>query len=96
LINHKINIHFIFENKKHIFVAKMNDKKLNNIRKKIDILDTKLLNLIKKRTNLVNKVIKTKIFKKQIVDKNRIKKVLLNIKKLSKKKKINFLITLKN
>ena len=73
----------------------MNNKKLNNIRKKIDILDYKLLNVIKNRTNLVNKVIKTKRFKKQIVDKARIKKVLSNIKKLSKKKKMDTLLTRK-
>ena len=73
----------------------MNDKKLNNIRKKIDILDYKLLKFIKKRTALVNQVIKTKKFKKQIVDKARIQKVLSNIKKLSKKEKIDTLLTRK-
>ena len=71
----------------------MNKVKLNKIRTKIDKLDTKLLDLIKKRTNLVNEVIKTKKFKSQIVDKTRIKKVLSNIKVLSKKKKIDIQIT---
>ena len=73
----------------------MSKKKLNHIRKKIDKLDQKLLNLIKQRTDLVEEVIKTKKFKKQIVDKKRIKKVLNNIKKLSKKKKIDVRITQK-
>ena len=71
----------------------MNNNKLRKIRKKIDSLDLKLLNIIKKRTNLVNQVIKTKKSKKEIVDKRRIKKILKNIKKLSKKKKIDSRIT---
>ena len=57
----------------------MNKKKLLIVRKEIDKLDLKLLNLIKSRTTLVKKVIKLKKFKKQIVDKDRIKKVLINI-----------------
>ena len=52
-----------------------------------------MLNIIKKRTNLVNQVIKTKKSKKEIVDKRRIKKILKNIKKLSKKKNIDTRIT---
>ena len=71
----------------------MNNNKLKKIRKKIDSLDLKLLNIIKKRTNLVNQVIKTKKTKKEIVDKRRIKKILKNIKKLSKKKNIDTRIT---
>ena len=71
----------------------MNNNKLRKIRKKIDSLDLKLLNIIKKRTNLVNQVIKTKKSKKEIVDKRRIKKILKNIKKLSKKKNIDTRIT---
>jgi chorismate mutase len=71
----------------------MSKQKLNNIRKKIDKLDRKLLDIIKKRTGLVEEVIKTKKLKKQIVDKKRIEKVLNNIKKLSKKRKIDARIT---
>ena len=71
----------------------MNKLKLNNIRKKIDILDTKILKLIKKRTLLVNNVIKIKIFKKQIIDQKRIKQVLKNIRKKSIIKKIDPNIT---
>ena len=73
----------------------MDIKKLKNIRKKIDKLDIEILNIIEKRTNLVNEVIKTKQYKKQIVDNVRIKKVLANIKHLSKQKKIDTKITRK-
>ena len=73
----------------------MNKNKLDKVRNQIDKLDVKLLNLIKIRTNLVNKVIKLKIYKKQIVDKKRIKKVLKKIKKNSIKKKIDPKITVK-
>ena len=45
------------------------------------------MNLIKKRTILVNEVIKTKKFKKDIIDKKRIKVILKNIKIKSKKEK---------
>ena len=66
----------------------MNIKKIEIVRRKLDKLDYKLLNLIKKRTILVNQVIKIKKYKKQIVDKPRIKKVLNNIKKIHLKKKL--------
>ncbi len=71
----------------------MKNKKLEVIRKKLDILDNKFLLLIKKRTNLVNQVLLTKEFKNQIVDKKRIKKILSNIKIKSQKKKIDIKIT---
>ena len=73
----------------------MNKKKLNNVRNKLDKLDYKLLDIIKKRTSLVKQVIKLKKHKKQIIDRNRIKKVLRNIKKISIKKKIDPRITQK-
>ena len=71
----------------------MNNRKLNKVRIKLDNLDYKLLDLIKKRTELVKQVIKLKKFKKQIVDHKRIKKVLKNIKEKSIKKKIDPKIT---
>ena len=71
----------------------MNNKNLNKVRKQIDLLDVRLLNHIKIRTQLVKKVIKIKRFKKQIVDKKRIKNVLRNIKKRSIKKNIDPKIT---
>ena len=71
----------------------MVNKKIINIRKKLDKLDDQLLNLIKKRTLLVDKVLQNKKFKNEIVDQKRIKIILKNIKKKSKKKKIDPIIT---
>ena len=70
-----------------------NKIKLNQLRKKLDLLDNHLLNLIKKRTELVKKVIKLKIYKKEIVDQKRIKIILKKIKVLSLKKNIDPKIT---
>ena len=64
----------------------MVNKNILKIRKDLDKLDNSLLNIIKKRTKLVNKVIKNKKFKKDIVDKKRISLILNNISKKSKKK----------
>ena len=61
----------------------MNIKKLKIARKKIDQLDKKIFNLIKKRTIIVNYMLILKQFKKQIVDKKRINQILKNIKKKS-------------
>ena len=57
--------------------------KINKVRKKLDKLDLKLLLIIKKRTNLVNQVIKLKKKKSEIVDKKRIGFILKKIKKES-------------
>ncbi len=73
----------------------MVNKNIYKIRKNLDKLDDQLLKIIKKRTNLVNLVIKNKKFKKDIVDKKRIAVILRNIKKKSKKNKIDPKITLK-
>ena len=73
----------------------MVNKNIYKIRKKLDKLDDQLLKIIKKRTNLVNIVIKNKRYKKDIVDKKRINVILKNIKKKSKKNKIDPKITLK-
>ena len=67
----------------------MINKKLHQIRKKLDKLDDKFLLLIKKRTLLVNQVLLTKKFKNQIIDKNRIRQILSNIKAKSKRKNID-------
>ena len=64
----------------------MKNKNILLIRKKLDKLDNKLLEIIKKRTKLVDQVIKNKRFKKDIVDRKRIKIILKNIKTKSKKK----------
>jgi len=70
-------------------------KKTNiiKIRKKLDLLDNKLLNLIKKRTVFVNNILQNKSSKNQIVDKKRIKIVLKNIKKKSLRKNIDTKLT---
>ena len=73
----------------------MVNKNILKIRKNLDKLDNDLLNIIKKRTHLVDLVIKNKKFKKDIVDKKRISVILKNISKKSKKKKIDTKITLK-
>ena len=56
---------------------------IKKIRKKLDKLDSKLLLIIKGRTNLVNQVIKLKKRKNEIVDKKRINYILKKIKKKS-------------
>ena len=71
----------------------MENKKKIRIKKRLDILDIKLLEIIKKRKKLVDIVIQNKRFKKDIVDKSRISIILRNIKTKSKKKKIDPLIT---
>ena len=71
----------------------MKNKKINIIRKKLDRLDLKMLNLIKKRSFLVNKILKQKKYKNQIVDKKRINIILNKIKYQSQKKKIDAKIT---
>ena len=68
-------------------------KKLEVIRKKLDKLDNNLLSIIKKRTQLVNEVVKLKKFKKEIVDKKRIRVILTKIRKKSIQKKIDPNIT---
>ena len=60
-----------------------NKKKLNQIRIKLDRLDNDLLKLIKKRSLLVNEVLKVKIHKKEIIDQKRINFILKKIKKKS-------------
>tara|TARA_B100001939_G_C16726832_1_gene523672 strand:+ start:456 stop:737 length:282 start_codon:yes stop_codon:yes gene_type:complete len=73
----------------------MVNKKILKIRKKLDLLDNKLLDLIKKRTNLVNGVLENKKYKSEIIDKKRILVILKNIKIKSKRKKIDPIITKK-
>ena len=70
-----------------------NKKKLDKLRVKLDKLDNQLLSLIKKRSNLVNEVLKVKIHKKEIIDQKRINFILKKIKKKSIKLKIDTKIT---
>ena len=59
----------------------------------LDKLDNSLIKLIKKRTNLVKKVLALKDKRKQIVDQKRIKLILSNIRKKSLVNKIDPKIT---
>ena len=68
-------------------------KKLNKIRSQLDKLDNSLIKVIKKRTNLVKKVLALKEKKNQIVDQKRIRTILNNIKKKSLKNNIDPKIT---
>ena len=70
-----------------------NKKKLNSVRIKLDKLDNRLLILIKRRTTLVNEVIKLKQYKKEIVDKKRIRFILNKIKKKTIKLNVDPKIT---
>ena len=70
-----------------------NKKKLDKLRSKLDILDNGLLKLIKKRSNLVNEVLKVKVYKKEIIDHQRIKLILKKIRKKSLQLKIDTKIT---
>ena len=71
----------------------MINRKINIIRKKLDKLDLKMLLLIKKRKILVNKILREKEFKNQIIDRRRIKIILMKINKESKKRNLDPKIT---
>jgi len=73
----------------------MINKKILKIRKELDKLDDSFLNLISKRTKLVDQVLAKKNFKKDIIDQKRINIILKNIKKKSIIKKIDPKITKK-
>jgi chorismate mutase len=74
-------------------MSPLNKKKLNILRKELDSLDNNLLVLIKKRSNIVNQVLKLKIYKNEIVDKKRISYIIKKIRKKSIKNKIDPKIT---
>ena len=74
-------------------MSPINKKKLNQLRIKLDKLDSKLLTLIKKRSSLVKEVLKVKLHKKEIIDKKRINFILKKIKKKSLQLKIDPKIT---
>ena len=66
---------------------------IKKIRIKLDRLDSKLLLIIKSRTNLVKQIVKLKKNKNEIVDKKRIDLILKRIKEKSIKLKIDPSIT---
>ena len=67
----------------------MKNNNIIKLRKKLDLLDNKFLNLIKKRSILVDKILKQKTSKNQIINRKRIKIILKNIRKKSLIKKID-------
>ena len=71
----------------------MANKNILKIRKELDKLDNQFLKIVKKRTSLVNKVLSNKKYKKDIVDKKRIKIILRNISTKSRRMKIDPKIT---
>ena len=73
----------------------MVNKNIIKIRKELDKLDNKFLELVKKRVYLVNKVLANKKYKKDIIDRKRISKILKHINKKSKQKKIDQMVTKK-
>jgi len=71
----------------------MNKKKLKIARKKVDQLDEKIFNLIKKRTQIVKYMLNLKKYKNQIVDHKRINIILKNVRNKSIKDGIDPKIT---
>ena len=71
-------------------------KNLNiiKIRKKLDKIDIKLLRVIKQRSVLVDRIVKFKKNKSEVVDKKRINFILKRIKRYSIKVKIDPKITI--
>ena len=74
-------------------MSPLKKQKLSKIRSELDKLDNSLIKIIKKRTNLVKKVLALKEKKNQIVDQNRINLILKNIKIKSIKNMIDPKIT---
>ena len=74
-------------------MSPINKKKLNKLRKSLDNLDNSFIKLIKKRTTLVKQVLALKESKKQIIDRNRIRFILNQIRRKSIKNKIDPKIT---
>ena len=60
-----------------------NKKKLLILRKKLDKVDDRLLDILKIRSNYVKEVLSLKEFKKEIIDRKRIKLILRNIQRKS-------------
>ena len=74
-------------------MSPLKKEKLSKIRKELDKLDDSLIKIIKRRTNLVKRVLALKERKNQIVDQKRISLILKNIKKKSLKNNIDPKIT---
>ena len=74
-------------------MSPINLKNLNILRKKLDTIDNSLIRIIKKRTEIVKKVLKLKKYKNQIVDRKRIRLILGKIESKSIKNNIDPKIT---
>ena len=71
----------------------MNKKKLVLARKKVDQLDNKIFDLIKKRTQIIKCILNLKRLKKEIVDHKRNNEIFKKIKNKSIKNRIDPKIT---
>ena len=71
----------------------MNKKKLVLARKKVDLLDIKIFNLIKKRTQIIKYMLSLKKFKNEIIDQKRINEILRKIKNKSIKNNVDPKVT---
>jgi len=71
----------------------MNKRKLKIARRKIDQIDNRIFNLIRKRTKVVKYMLSLKQFKNQIVDQKRINAILKNIRKKSVRHRVDSKIT---
>ena len=71
----------------------MNKNKLKLVRNKVDQLDQKIFNLIKKRTQIVKYMLSLKKSKKEIVDQKRNNEIFRKIKNKSIKNDIDPKIT---
>ena len=74
-------------------MSPIKQKKLKKLRNQLDKLDNSFIKLLKKRTQLVKKVLELKDYKNQIVDKKRIKFILDQVRKKSLKNNIDPKIT---
>ena len=73
----------------------MNKKKLKVARNKVDQIDNKIFDLIRKRTEIIKFVLSLKKYKKQIVDHKRIGDILKKIKNKSVRYSIDSKLTLR-
>jgi len=71
----------------------MKKNKLKLARKKIDQLDQRIFNLLKKRTQIIRYMLSLKKFKNEIVDKKRNNEILKRIRNISIKNGIDPKIT---
>ena len=73
----------------------MNKNKLRIARRRVDQVDKKIFNLIKKRAQIVKYMLGLKKYKNQIVDRKRINEILKSINEKSIKNRIDPKITQK-